>query len=73
MREQHESEQRPATGPGKPEPDGFVPPVDLAAVAAEFGMFRAAAYLRAMGNQLPVGAADSANTAEAAAADKAAG
>jgi hypothetical protein len=30
-----------------------VPPLDLEEVARQFGMFRAAAYLKAMGTQAP--------------------
>lgn len=45
---------RRAPVPPVPADASVVPPVDLAAIADEFGMRRAAAYLRAMGNQLPV-------------------
>ncbi len=31
----------------------FVPPIDLAEIARQFGMHRAEQYLRAMGNQVP--------------------
>jgi hypothetical protein len=52
MHDQTDREQQPVAkaAPGK---EGFVPP-DLEEIARQFGMYRAAAYLRAMGCQEPV-------------------
>lgn len=55
MRDQSETGKHDKSAAVPPVPgDSFVPQVDLAAIAEDFGMRRAAAYLRAMGNQLPV-------------------
>ena len=52
MYDKHDSEQPPAAK-AAPAKDGFVPP-DLEEIARQFGMYRAAAYLRAMSCQEPV-------------------
>jgi hypothetical protein len=53
MSERQQQEQA-APASVAPTRENFVPPIDLAQIADEFGMRRAAAYLRAMGNQDPV-------------------